>query len=144
LSTGAVTRLDAVDGDFTKKYSNTNITAQSLTSAVSVVTLSGVTTTGGKVFITFSWQVRNTGARPAPGGVLAGYEIRRGTTKINSGALTATKVNEAIDDGIGAGQIEDEPPAGTYTYSIYVYATGSGIDACECRRAEITASESRR
>lgn len=141
-STGAVARGDAVDGDFTKKYSNSNITTQDLDSAKAVVTLSGVVCIGGDIIINASWQVRFQGS--VLGGVLAGYEIQRNGGKINAGALTPSKVGPNWTDGVASVSIKDSPGAGTHTYRIWVYSTGTGSTATECRRAEITTSESRR
>lgn len=142
VSTGEITRPDARNNDFSRKWENTNSSVQALTSSTQVVSVSVTLLAGQTAFIDASWVVEFAGSVGPK--VHAGYQVRRGTTGISPGGLTASTVNSDISEGIGAITISDSPGAGTYTYNIYVFGTGSGSTACNCNLAQITVSESRR
>lgn len=142
LSTGAVGRLDAVNNDFGRKWSAVSTSTQTLGSSVQVVAVTVTLLSGQTSFIDASWLVEFNGSVGPT--ATCGYEIQRNGTKINSGSLTATKVNSVVDIGVGSSTLSDSPGAGTFTYRIWVYGGLTGSVACSKTRAEITVSESRR
>ncbi|HVY55624.1 MAG TPA: fibronectin type III domain-containing protein, partial [Thermodesulfobacteriota bacterium] len=140
LSTDAVTRLDAVNNDFGKKWSARRDNAIALSSSVDVVTLSNIDVLAGDtVFIDASWTAHVTGG--AANGYGCGFLVRRnGSTSLGRGTYFCFVDGDVGSYGSISMTFSDQPGAGTHTYTINVFA----ISNVECFNAQLTASETRR
>jgi hypothetical protein len=146
-TSGDIQRLDARNGDFSRQWSEERTTSISIASQVAVVTVPNVQLhTGQTALIDASFTVQATGGTAGPI-VHAGYEVRRGSTRISPGGSSASGIGMGTGTprkGVAAVTVSDSPGAGTYTYSIVVFGVSPSGVTCQVDAANLTISEGRR
>lgn len=146
-TSGDIQRLDARNGDFSRQWSEERTTSISIASQVAVVTVPNVQLlTDQTAFIDASFTVQATGGAAGPI-VHAGYEVRRGSTRISPGGSSASGIGMGTGTprkGVAAVTVSDSPGAGTYTYSIVVFGVAPSGVTCQVDAANLTISEGRR